>query len=52
MAGRFPPAVQFLLNHAGIFQQTQELLPDHGIKVVLANRRIITNRSLQVTIRI
>jgi hypothetical protein len=52
MAGRFPPAIQFLLNHAGIFQQTQEFLPDHGIKVVLANRRIITNRSLQVTIRI
>jgi hypothetical protein len=49
MAGRFPSAVQFLLNHARIFQQTQELLPDHRIEVVLANRRIIANRSLQVT---
>jgi len=52
MAGRFPPAVQFLLNHAGIFQKTQQFLPDHGIEVVLANRRIIANRSLQVTISI
>jgi hypothetical protein len=36
--GRFQPALQFLLNHARIFQQPQELLPDYGIEVVLTNR--------------
>ena len=52
MAGRFPPAVQFFLNHTGIFQQTQQFLPDQRIEMVLANGRVIANRSLEMTIGI
>lgn len=46
--GRFQPAVQFLLDDGGIFQQPQELVPDHRIQIVLAHWRIFANRSFEM----
>ena len=50
--GRIQPAVQFLLDDGGIFQQPQEFVPDHRIQIVLAYRRIVANRSFEMTISI
>ena len=50
--GRFQPAVQLLLNDAGIFQQPHDFGPDHCIELVLTNRRVFADGALEMTIRV
>ena len=50
--GRFQATVQFLLNHLRIFQQPHEFVPHYPIEVILTNRRVVANRSPQMTISV
>jgi hypothetical protein len=35
---RVASTIDFCLDHAGVLQQTQDLIPDDGIQMVLPNR--------------
>src|SRR5262245_28097892 len=49
---RVASTIDFCLDHAGVLQQSQDLVPDDGIQMVLSNRPGVARRALQMPIAI